>query len=300
MGGQRHAPFEPALDADRHETNGRSGRLGYYVAGSGKPVLLIHSINAAGSAYEMRPIFEKLRGEEYRVYAVDLPGFGTSDRNPRRYDVRLFVDAVHDMLDVAGEHQADEPVHVTALSLAAEFAARAATERPARFRTLSLITPTGFNQGSDMLRKAHATRELPGFSAVFEGMPWSKPLYRLLTSKRSIRYFLERTYGSQDIDEGLWEYAYLTTHQKNARHAPYAFLSGRLFSKDIRTVYERLELPVWLGHGTRGDFGDFSEAAWTQNRDNWTVAAFAAGALPHFEVPDPFFAAYLPFVAEHA
>lgn len=294
-----HPPLVPALEADRHETNGRAGRLSYYVAGSGRPILLLHSINAAGSAYEMRPIFERLR-DTYRVYAVDLPGFGWSDRSARRYDVRLFVDAVHDMMDVAATYASDEAVHVTALSLAGEFAARAATERRERFRALSLITPTGFSRGSDRLRHADATRELSGFSAVFEGMPWSRPMYRLLTSRRSIRYFLQRTYGAPDIDEGLQEYAYLTARQEGAHHAPYAFLSGRLFSADIRTVYERLDLPVWLGHGTRGDFRDFSEAAWTSDRANWTSAEFAAGAMVHFEAPALFFPSYLPFVSEHA
>ena len=40
-------------------TAGRAG-LSYYVAGAGAPMLLVHSINAAGSAYEVKPIFERL------------------------------------------------------------------------------------------------------------------------------------------------------------------------------------------------------------------------------------------------
>ena len=120
---------------------------------------------------------------------------------------------------------------------------------------------------------------------------WRKGLYNLLASPRSIRYFLKRTWGSEHYDEGLAAYDDLTTHQPGAEHAPYAFLSGRLFSKDIRNVYERLDMPVWLPHGTRGDFKDFSGAEWARARGNWTVQPFESGALPHFEVPDAFFAA---------
>jgi hypothetical protein len=46
-----HTVLPPALNAARRETYGRSGRLSFYVAGEGRPLLLVHSINAAGSAY---------------------------------------------------------------------------------------------------------------------------------------------------------------------------------------------------------------------------------------------------------
>ena len=52
---------------------GRAGRLAYYVGGDGPPLLLIHSINAAASAYEVKPIYDRMRTLR-RVYAVELPG----------------------------------------------------------------------------------------------------------------------------------------------------------------------------------------------------------------------------------
>jgi hypothetical protein len=55
-------PLPPAVPGEQHVFNGRLGRLNYYVAGTGNPpLLLIHSVNAAASSYEMRPIFERLR-----------------------------------------------------------------------------------------------------------------------------------------------------------------------------------------------------------------------------------------------
>ncbi len=287
-----------ALDAEQKTVNGRAGRLGYYVAGEGPPMLLIHSINAAGSAYEIKPVFEHYRGSR-RVYAPDLPGFGCSDRSPRRYDVDLYVDAVHDILGAIEADIGAIPVDALALSLSSEFLARAATQSPASFRTLALVTPTGFRAGSDALREAPGeTRELPLLHGVLTFPAWRKPLYRLLVSPRSIRYFLKRTWGSDGIDQDLAAYDDLTTHQPGAEHAPYAFLSGRLFSKDIRSVYESVTLPVWLPHGTRGDFRDFSEAQWTRQRNNWRIQAFDSGALPHFEQPDAFFQAYSAFLAD--
>lgn len=279
----------PALPAERLEISERSGRLSYYTAGEGPPVLLLHSINAAGSAYEVNPLFEVL-ATSYRVFAPDLPGFGFSDRSRREYDVALYVEAIVDMLNVIAADFGDRPVHGIALSLSSEFLARAAAEYPSRFRSLVLVTPTGFTASSDRLRAEKGeTRNMPLLSSVLEFPLWRSGLYRQLVRPGVIRYFLKRTYGSGNIDTGLAAYDDITTHQPGAENAPYAFLSGRLFSRDIRNVYESLELPVWIAHGTRGDFKDFRGADWTESRDNWSKHAFESGALPHFEVPEQFF-----------
>jgi pimeloyl-ACP methyl ester carboxylesterase len=280
-------PLLPPLDAETRTLNGRAGRLAVYVAGAGAPLLLVHSVNAAASAYEMRPLFERLQPMR-RVYAFDLPGFGGSERGARDYSVPLYVAAIHDLLELIGQEQPGAPVDAVALSLGAEFAARAALEAPARFRSLALISPTGFAGAKRADGAPGATREVPGVRAL-TGVPlWSQPLFDLLASRPSIRFFLERTWGSGAIDEGFARYAYLAAHQPGARHAPFAFLSGRLFSADIRAVYERLALPVWLAHGTRGAFADVRGADALRGRANWTIQPFETGALPHFEQPDDF------------
>lgn len=286
----------PAVDAHCSATDGRAGRMRFYAAGEGPPLLLLHSINAAGSVREVAPLFDYYR-DLRRVYAPDLPGFGRSDRSDREYTVRLYTDAVHDMLDVIAKEAAPEPVDALALSLSSEFLARAASEAPGRFRTLTFVTGTGFRAGSDRLRQpAGSTREKRWLSSILEFKLWRRALYRGLTSPNSIRYFLKRTWGSENIDEGLAAYDDITTHQPGAENAPYAFLSGRLFSADIRNVYESLKLPVWLPHGTRGDFKDFSGAEWTKERSNWTVTPYDTGALPFYEIPEQFYSDYAAFL----
>ena len=287
----------PALPGARREIAARAGRVSFYVAGEGPPLLLVHSINAAASAYEVRPVYERAATAR-RVYAPDLPGFGFSDRSPRAYTIRLYTDAVHDLLDVIESECGPQPVDALAVSLGAEFLARAAVERPQRIRALALVTPTGFSRGADRLRgPPGASREISGLHRFFTFPLWSQGLFDLLVSRRSIRFFLEKTFGSKRIDEEMLEYAYATSHQPGARHAPYAFVSGRLFSRDIRAVYERISQPVWMPHATRGDFRDFSGAGWLAARANWTVEPLDAGALPYFERPDDFMARYQNFLA---
>jgi pimeloyl-ACP methyl ester carboxylesterase len=291
-------PLPLALDGEQRAINGRAGRLNYYVAGSGAPMLLIHSVNAAASAYEMRPIFERYR-HSHRVYALDLPGFGFSDRSPRAYTPRLYTDAILDLLDEIARDAGSEPVEALALSLGSEFLARAASERPERFRALALITPTGFGAGEQYYGEPDSTREVPLLRQFFGFPLWSRAFFDLLNSRLSQRYFLKQSFGSYAaIDQGLLEYDYLTAHQPNAQHAPYAFISGGLFSADIDRIYESLELPVWLAYGTRGQFSDISDTAAVEARGNWTIQAFETGGLPHFEQPEAFFGGYERFLAE--
>lgn len=291
--------LEPALDTSLQYCERRSGRLAYYVGGDGPPVLLVHSINAAASAYEMKPVFEFLTSR-YRVYVPDLPGFGHSNRSPRTYDVPLYVNSVHDMLDEIGNEHSDAPIQAVGLSLGCEFLVRAARDHPDRFRSVALIVPTGFMRGSETLREPEgSTRKMAIASGIASIPGFNRGLFRLLVRPGVIRYFLKRSCGTESIDEQLADYDVQTASQPGAHHAPLAFISGALFSADIRNVYEALDLPVWLAKATRGDFRDFSEARWTEDRDNWQSEAFDSGALPQFETPDVFLGRLGEFMERH-
>jgi pimeloyl-ACP methyl ester carboxylesterase len=275
-----------ALPGDRCQVESFAGLLSYYrsgLANNSAPLLLIHSINAAGSAYEVLPLYEHYRADR-PVYAIDLPGFGFSERRERRYTPRLMTDAIHvATAEIAREH-GDLPIDAIAVSLGAEFLARAAAENPNAFRSVGLISPTGFDRSTPNEAPVASTRAKPLLHAILALS--GRPFFDLLTSKTSIRYFLNKTWGSKQIDDGLLEYDYLTTHQPGAHFAPYAFVSGFLFSEDIQIVYRSLKLPVWMVHGIRGDFVDYSKASAFSRRANWTVRSFQTGALPHFEIPD--------------
>ena len=289
----------PALSGERREFAGKAGRLSYYSNGpepGSEPLLLIHSINAAGSAYEVRPLYEHYRNSRM-VYALDLPGYGFSDRDDRDYTPRLMTDAIHSMVAEIQRVHGDAPIDVLALSLSSEFLARAASEAPAAFRSVALVSPTGFNQSTPDYAPPGSTRGRPALRNTFSFPLWSRAFFDLLTSKPSIRYFLEKTWGSKQIDEGLLEYDYLTTHQPGAQHAPYSFVSGFLFSLDIHRIYQSLAGRVWMAHGVRGDFTDYSRVGDFRTKPNWTIEIFKTGALPHFELLDEFTRSYDAFLA---
>ena len=287
----------PALSAVRRPIKTKTGSLSYYVAGNGPPVLLIHSINAAASPYEVEPIFNTL-ATEHTVYAMELPGFELGERKARKYTVGLYHDAILEMAAHICEVSQRHSIDALALSLSCEFLARAAHSEPSLFRSLAFVSPTGFQTGGDELRSAPGrTKKVYGLEPVLRLPGLSDLLYKLISSRKSVRFFLERTFGTANIDEGLFRYSYLSTFVSGAKHAPLAFLSGKLFSNDIRNVYEALDLPIWLCHGVRGAFSDFSASGWTYTLPNWTLDIFETGALPQFELPKLFCSTYHSFLA---
>ncbi len=285
----------PALRAERFSFEG----INCYVAGNGPPLLLVHSVNAAASAAEMRPIFEHYMATR-TVFAIDLPGYGFSDRSDRAYTPRLMTHALHAVSRQIRQRFVDVPIDAAALSLGCEFLARAAVEDPSRWGRLALISPTGL----DGRTSSRAPREGTRFSEAmheFLSLPlWAKTLFGALTRPVVVRYFLQRSWGSKAIDETAWAYAVKTARQQGARFAPFYFLSGGLFSTDILNVYANLTQPVWLSHGTRGDFTDYQGASRFATSGNWHTTVFETGALPHFEKPTEFFASFDKFLKNYA
>ena len=65
---------------------------------SPRPLLLLHSINAAPSAMEMKPLFEHLAPQR-PVFAPDLPGFGLSQRGDLPYSSDFYAQAIADVIN---------------------------------------------------------------------------------------------------------------------------------------------------------------------------------------------------------
>jgi pimeloyl-ACP methyl ester carboxylesterase len=300
----RAAALPEALGGERLMLTGRAGSLAIYhpsaaAEPAGTPLLLIHSVNAAASAAEVRPVYEHA-GARRPTYALELPGYGHSERSERAYTIRLMTDAVHAALGFVATRHGGVAVDALAVSLGCEFLARAAIEAPAGVRRLVFVSPTGLAGGSRQRNGHGPTESALGPRWLRTSLPGSalgRVLFRGLTRPAVIRYFLRRTWGKEAIDERVFEYAVATTRQPGAEHAPLHFVTGALFSADAATLYTQLRHPVWLCHGTQGDFSDYRGAAALAGKPNWRIEAMATGAFPYFEAPQAFHAGLDAFCA---
>lgn len=254
---------------------------------SARPLLLMHSVNAAACAYEVKPLYDHY-GATRPTYAFDLPGYGLSDRSDRPYTIRLMTDALLAVLAHIRSQHGGVPVDVVGVSLACEYVARAALEKPSAIGRVALVSPTGFMGRKLFYGAPGSSRGIEWARRLVSNPLWSSGLFNLLTRPGVIRYFLQRTFGSKTIDEGLWRYDVLTTRQPGAKHAPLYFLSAYLFSADINSVYESLACPVWVSMATRGDFKHYQGRSTVSGRLNWQFHVVPGGALPYFEEASSF------------
>jgi len=258
----------------------RGRRISFTRRGSGPAILLIHGIHPAAWSYEWHDNADDLaRGNT--VYTIDLLGFGRSDRPAIRYSARLYISLISDFV-----HQVvAEPCVLVATSLSGAYAIVLGARDPERFPAIALVAPTGLvhldkpgGVGSEASRLAVET-PIVG-TAMFNG----------LVSRRSIRSWLERTYVDDTIvTDDLVDIYYWAAHQRGARHAPAAFLSG-LLNIDVRQALRRLAQPtllVWGENGTAAPLEEFRAFRAVKSDLELSVLT-SAGDLPHDERPDDF------------
>ncbi len=229
--------FQPLPAVPAYQT-WRGHRVATYTAGSGAPVLLVHSINAAASAYEVRHPFTDLQ-TDYTVHAVDLPGFGLSDRPPRLYRANDYIEVLMQLLSQIGQ-----PTILMASSLTSSFAVGAAARLPHLVRALVLVAPTGISQLSQP--------PTPIQSAIYDLLrgPVGDLVYAGLSSPPVIRYYLEQqTYADPTrLTQAVIDNFQATTQFPGAKYAPICFVTGML-NYDIRHEFARLTQPILIVWG---------------------------------------------------
>ncbi|WP_293028777.1 alpha/beta fold hydrolase [Natronococcus sp.] len=272
---RRADEFEHQLPGLERTYRWRGMEVSYTVAGdpNDDDLLLLHGIHAGASNYEFEPVIELL-AENYRVIAVDLPGFGRSERPPLVYSAGLYAEFIRDFAaDVT-----DEPI-VIASSLTGAFAVDAAEE--SEFEHLVLIGPTGETGGSR-----------PWLRSLIRSPVVGTTLFNLLASKPSIRYFYDRDgyYNPDRIDDDEVDYAWTSAHQPGARYAPASFAAGTLDPDfDLQTELAALETPTTLVWGRDAELVPLREGRTLADAaDRDLVVIDYATQLPHAEHPEKF------------
>ena len=246
---------ESAFGGEHGEFLWKHGRVFYRVSGAAgaPPLVFVHGIGAGVSSFMWRRNFDALAAR-YRVYALDLLGFGASEKPANApYSADLYVELIADFI----REVATRPAHLAASSLGAAFAVRVADEHAAQVESLMLISPTGVGHLS-------ARPDLPG--AAFYGLLHSPVLgtsfYNAMTSERSIRDYARKQlfYDKRFVTPRLVAHYYAASHQPGAQHAIAAFLSGFL-NTDTREAFARLAQRTTLVWGKQDRTNPVEQAA---------------------------------------
>jgi pimeloyl-ACP methyl ester carboxylesterase len=125
-------------DALRFETiKTECGRVSTMSAGTGKPIIMLHGLGATKA--EFLPTLAALAPNGWRVIAIDLPGYGDSDKPfPAAYDAAFFSRWVVATLDALGIDRA----HVLGHSMGGRVALEVGMSAPDRTDRLIAMTPS--------------------------------------------------------------------------------------------------------------------------------------------------------------
>lgn len=258
----------------------RGRRIDFTRRGSGPPVLLLHGIHAAAWSYEWRHNVDML-ARDRTVYTVDLLGFGRSDRPAMKYTARLFIALISDFAaQVIGE-----PCVLVASSLTAAYAAILGARDPQRFPALALVAPTGLVRLNEAASVSGDASRLAIDTPVV-----GTAAFNALVSRRSLKKFLRQVYSDDTlVTPELVDVYYATAHQRGARHAPAAFVTGHL-NIDVRGALRQLRQPALLFWGEEAQVAPVEEMrGFRKLKPDFDVHILSpAGDLPHDERSDEF------------
>jgi pyruvate dehydrogenase E2 component (dihydrolipoamide acetyltransferase) len=103
----------------------------------GDVILLVHGYGGDRNSWLF---LQEPLAAKYRVYALDLPGHGTSAKDVGDGTLDVLADAVTGVLDALGADRA----HLVGHSMGGAVALAVAARDPGRIASLTLIAPTGF------------------------------------------------------------------------------------------------------------------------------------------------------------
>lgn len=129
-------------------------RVRYRVDGAGPPVLLLHGVIRSLEDWTEQ---HRLLRDRFRVYSVDLPGYGRSAPLGVPHTLPALADAVAGFCDAVG---LTGPVHVVGNSLGGAVAMRLAVRDPARVASLVLVASAGFGREVTIALRILALRPL--------------------------------------------------------------------------------------------------------------------------------------------
>ena len=114
----------------------KTHRISLLEAGTGDPAIAIHGLGASKASFLATVAALAPR---FRVIAIDLPGFGDSDKPiGAAYDARFFADAVVELLDALEL----EDANLIGNSLGGRVALEVALREPDRAHRLALLAPS--------------------------------------------------------------------------------------------------------------------------------------------------------------
>lgn len=258
----------------------RLGKIGYSVNGSGKPLVLIHDSTIGSSSEIWGKNIDEL-SKNYKVYAIDLLGYGTSERVNTTYTAYTYGKLINDFItDIV-----QKPAVVCAIGEGAMYTAVAYKINPNNFKRLIFICPKGISDktASNNDRNKRRLYELPVIGESIYLLKVSRKSIRnickdkLKTSDKGVSYLSDRFYASSHIGGGNNRYVYAS------------YITG-FMNMDIKPYISDINIPmltIWGEESITNPIENMDEIKKIIKRGEFAIFEETAD-YPNFENPTEF------------
>lgn len=206
------------------------------------PIVLLHGAGADAAAVSWKKTFPALT-ESYRVYAVDLPGFGESDRVPQ--DVTPDVDYYAGVLGTVLETLELVETTLVGISLGGGVALEYTFEAPARVSRLVLVDSYGLSERNPGGRSTAVFVKTP---KLMELAWWASK-----KSRRVTRAAIANVVHEGNLTEEFVDDAYRQVQRPNSGDAHIRFNRAEVGWRGARSNFadrmQDLPVPALFVHG---------------------------------------------------
>ncbi|KAJ8439756.1 hypothetical protein Cgig2_009580 [Carnegiea gigantea] len=266
----------------------RGYRIHYVEQGEGPPIVLIHGFGA--SAFHWRYNIPEL-SKRYKVYAVDLLGFGWSEKAIIEYDSMVWMDQVVDFL----KEVVKEPAVVVGNSLGGFTALAVAASLPEKVTGVVLLNSAG--QFGDANPKAAESEDNPFQKFILK--PLKEAFQRIVLgflfwqAKQPARIVsvLKSVYiNSSNVDDYLVESITQPASDPKAGEVYYRLMTRFMSNQrkyTLDSLLSKLSCPLLLIWGDLDPWvGPTKAVKIKEFYPNTTLVNLQAGHCPHDELPE--------------
>lgn len=258
----------------------RFGKLRYIKEGNGTPTLLIHDLTVGSSIYEFSKIINSL-SNNHEVFAIDLLGYGLSDKPNMTYTNYLYVQLVNDFIKNIIGKKAD----IIATGSSSQIAIMACHNDPENINKMIFINPQSLYESNQI-----PSKQTKVFKLLLEIPVIGTFIYNLFTNKASIEKTFKKEYFYNPLnieDKDILAYveaAHLPDH--SSRHV-FASYVGKYINTNIIHALKEINHSIYIiGGASKEDIRTTLENYLYYNSAIESSYIPYSKHLPHLETPE--------------
>lgn len=168
----------------------RFGKIRYIKKGNGSPLLLLHDFTIGSSVYEFHKIIDEL-SLNYEIYAIDLLGYGLSDKPNITYTNYLFVQLIIDFI----KNMIGKKTNIVATGDSIQAALMACHNDPEIINKMIFINPKNLYELNQIPSKQTKLLKI-----ILETPVIGTFIYNLLTNRTSMEHTFRQDYFFNPIN----------------------------------------------------------------------------------------------------